>query len=225
MLTQEKNRLGTAHKSVIPLIKEHMNYLNKEIKRVRNQIADLIDQNPNLRQKKELLGSIPGIGKATTAVILVELDNLEKFNHVRELVAFVGLAPRETLSGSPIKGKSRLCKIGHARLRKALYMPALVSIQCNPVMIAFYNRLKEKGKNGKVIVCAIMRKLVHIIFGILKSAKSSIRIINQFQLDKNSIYKSSPLVNVRLRRLLVESMHSIRKSYPNSSERLNKENR
>jgi transposase len=171
MLTQEKNRLGTAHKSVIPLIKEHMNYLNKEIKKVRDQIADLIDQNPNLRQKKELLGSIPGIGKATTAVILVELDNLEKFNHVRELVAFVGLAPRETLSGSSIKGKSRLCKIGHARLRKALYMPALVSIQCNPVMIAFYNRLKEKGKNGKVIVCAIMRKLVHIIFGILKSGK------------------------------------------------------
>jgi transposase len=171
MLTQEKNRLGTAHESVIPLIKEHMDYLTKEIKKVRNQITDLIDQNPNLRQKKELLVSIPGIGKATIAVILAELDNLEKFNHVRELVAFIGLAPKETLSGSSIKGKPRLCKIGHARLRKALYMPALVSIQCNPVMMVFYNRLKEKGKNGKVIVCAIMRKLVHIIFGILKSGK------------------------------------------------------
>ena len=148
-----------------------MAYLKKEIKKVRDQIADLIDQNPNLRQKKELLGSIPGIGKATTAVILAELDNLEKFNHVRELVAFIGLAPKETLSGSSIKGKPRLCKVGHARFRKALYMPALVSIQCNPVMIAFYNRLREKGKNGKVIVCAIMRKLVHIIFGILKSGK------------------------------------------------------
>jgi transposase len=87
------------------------------------------------------------------------------------MVAFIGLAPKETLSGSSIKGKPRLCKIGHARLRKALYMPALVSIQCNPVMIAFYNRLKGKGKNGKVIVCAIMRKLVHVIFGILKSGK------------------------------------------------------
>jgi transposase len=52
-------------------------------------------------------------------------------------------------------------------------MPALVSIQRNPVMITFYNRLKEKGKNGKVIVCAIMRKrkLVHVIFGVLKSGK------------------------------------------------------
>jgi transposase len=171
MLTQEKNRLATAHESVIPLIKDHMDYLNKEIKKVRHQMTDLIDQNPNLRQKKELLGSIPGIGKATIAVILVELDNLKKFNHVRELVAFIGLAPKETLSGSSIKGKPRLCKVGHARLRKALYMPALVSIQCDPVMMTFYTRLKEKGKNGKVIACAIMRKLVHIIFGIFKSGK------------------------------------------------------
>jgi transposase len=136
MLTQEKNRLGTAHESVIPLIKEHIDYLNQEIKKVRDQIAILIDQNPNLKQKKDLLVSIPGIGKATIAVILAELDHLEKFNPIRELVAFIGLAPKETLSGSSIKKKPRLCKIGHARLRKALYMPALVSIQCNPVIIA-----------------------------------------------------------------------------------------
>jgi transposase len=171
MLTQEKNRFGTAHESVIPLLKGHIDYLDKEIEKVRDQIADLIDRDPNLRQKKELLASIPGIGKATIPVILAELDKLERFKHVRELVAFIGLAPKETLSGSSIKGKPRLCKTGNARLRKALYMPALVSLQCNPLMIAFYNRLKEKGKNGKVIVCAIMRKLVHIIFGILKSGK------------------------------------------------------
>ena len=171
MRSQEKNRIGTAHESVIPLIKEHIAYLDQEIEKIRQQIAELIEQNPKLKQKKDLLASIPGIGKATIPAILAELDDLEKFNNVRELVAFIGLAPKETLSGSSIKGKPRLCKIGHARLRKALYMPALVSIQCNPVMIAFYNRLKEKGKNGKVIVCAIMRKLVHIIFGILKSGK------------------------------------------------------
>jgi len=191
MLTQEKNRLARAHESVIPLINDHIGYLKREIKKVRNQIADLIDQNPNLRQKKELPDSIPGIGKATIAAIVAELDNLEKFNHVRELVAFIGLAPKETLSGSPIRGKPRLCKVGHVRLRKALYMPALVSIQCNPVMMAFYNRLKEKGKNGKVIVCAIMRKLVHVIFGILKSGKKFDPNYKPVLLDKNSIYKST----------------------------------
>jgi len=171
MLTQEKNRLGTTHESVVLMVKEHMAYIDQEIEKVRQQIAELIDRDPNLRQKKKLLFSIPGIGKVTIAAILAELYNLEKFNHVRELVAFIGLAPKEKISGSSIKGKPRLCKIGHARLRKTLYMPALVSIQCNPVIILFYNRLKEKGKNGKVIVCAIMRKLVHIIFGILKSGK------------------------------------------------------
>ena len=171
MRSQEKNRISTAHESVMHLIKEHIAYLDKEIEKIRRQIADLIDQNPDLKQKKDLLDSIPGLGKATIPHLLAELNDLEKFRHVREVVAFIGLAPKETLSGSSIKGKPRLCKIGHARLRKSLYVPALVSIQCNPVMIAFYNRLKEKGKNGKVIVCAIMRKLVHVIFGVLKSGK------------------------------------------------------
>jgi transposase len=171
MRSQEKNRISTAHESVSLLIREHIAYLDQEIKKIRQQIADLIGQNPNLKQKRDLLDSIPALGKVTIPAILAELDDLNKFNHVSELVAFIGLAPKETLSGSSIKGKPRLCKIGHARLRKALYMPALVSIQCNPVMIAFYNRLKDKGKNGKVIVCAIMRKLVHIIFGVLKSGK------------------------------------------------------
>ena len=171
MLIQEKNRVGTAHDSVIPLIKEHIAYLEGEIEKVRDQIAELIDRNPDLRQKKDLLDSIPGIGKATVPAILAELADLERFSHVRELVAFIGLAPRETLSGTSIKGKPRLCKTGNARLRRALYMPALVSIRYNPLMIAFYQRLKERGKNGKVIVCAIMRKLVHIIFGVLKSGK------------------------------------------------------
>lgn len=171
MRSQEKNRIGTAHESVCVLIKDHILYLDREIEKIRKQIADLISKNPRLKQRKELLDSIPALGKATIPQILAELDDLENFDHVRELVAFIGLAPKETLSGSSIKGKPRLCKIGHARLRKALYMPALVSIQCNPVMIDFYNRLKGRGKNGKVIVCAIMRKLVHVIFGVLKSGK------------------------------------------------------
>jgi len=171
MRSQEKNRISTAHESITSLIKEHIAYLDQEIEKIRKQIAELIGQNPNLKEKEELLKSIPALGKATIPRILAELDDLDKFNHVREMVAFIGLAPREKLSGSSIKGKPRLSKIGHARLRKALYMPALVSIQCNPVMIAFYNRLKDKGKNGKVIVCAIMRKLVHVIFGVLKSGK------------------------------------------------------
>jgi transposase len=171
MRTQELNRLGTAHETVMPLINEHIAYIDQEIEKVKQQIAEQINNDQNLRNKRGLLDSIPGIGEATIAVILSELHIFEKVDCVQKTVAFIGLAPKETISGTSIKGKARICKIGHARLRKALYMPALVSIQYNPVIIRFYRRLKENGKNGKVIVCAIMRKLVHIIFGILKSGK------------------------------------------------------
>jgi transposase len=102
MRRQEKNRISTAHGHVVVLIKEHIAYLDQEIEKIRKQIADLIGQNPQLKQRKELLDSIPGIGKATIPHILAELDNLDKFTHVREMVAFIGLAPKETLSGSSI---------------------------------------------------------------------------------------------------------------------------
>ncbi len=87
---------------------------------------------------------------------------------MQKVVAYIGLAPREFTSGSSIKGKPRLCKMGNARMRKALYMPSLVALQCNPVIISFSQRLVARGKNGKVIICAVMRKLVHLIVGVLK---------------------------------------------------------
>ena len=74
---------------------KHIAYLNQEIEKIRKQIADVIGQDPNVKRKKDLLDSIPAIGKVTIPHILAELDDLEKFNHVRELVAFIGLAPQE----------------------------------------------------------------------------------------------------------------------------------
>jgi transposase len=171
MRTQELHRLGTAHKAIEQSIREHVAYLDTQIDVLKRQIADLIKNDPDLKAKKDLLKSIPGIGEATIAAILGELHMFERYDSVGKVVAFIGLAPRQFISGTSIKGKPRLSKVGHARLRKALYMPALVSIQCNPIIQVFYHRLKENGKNGKVVVCAIMRKLVHLIFGILKSGR------------------------------------------------------
>ena len=171
MRTQELHRLGTAQDTVEQSIQEHITYLDKQIAALKQQVADLIKHDPDLKIKRDLLKSIPGIGEATIAAILAELHMFERCDRVQKVVAFIGLAPREFTSGSSIKGKPRLSKVGNARLRKALYMPALVSIQCNPIIQAFYHRLKGKEKNGKVIVCAIMRKLVHLIFGIMKSGK------------------------------------------------------
>jgi transposase len=171
MRTQELHRLGTAQDTIEHSIREHIAYLDKQIDGLKQQVAALIKNDPDLKIKRDLLKSIPGIGEATIAAILAELPVFERCDHVQKIVAFIGLAPRQFISGSSIKGKPRLSKVGHARLRKALYMPALVSIQCNPIIQTFYHRLKGKGKNGKVIVCGVMRKLVHLIFGILKSGR------------------------------------------------------
>src|SRR4030066_2296635 len=170
MRTQELNRLGVAHSLVEPSIKEHLLYLDSEIEKLKEQMRSEIDQDPDLKNKRDLLISIPGISDATISVILSELD-FQKFESVREVVAFMGLAPKDKISGTSVKGKPRLCKIGNARLRKCFYMPAMGAIRYNPVVAEFHRRLKANGKNGKVIVCAAMRKLVHIIYGVLKTGQ------------------------------------------------------
>jgi len=83
----------------------------------------------------------------------------------------MGLSPKEHTSGTSVKGKSAICKIGNARLRKALYMPALSAIIHNPIVRALYDRMKAKSKNGMVIACACMKKLVHLIYGVIKTNK------------------------------------------------------
>ncbi len=168
---QELNRSEATHETVVSSVEEHIAYLDGQIKKLKKQIADHIKQHPGLRTKGDLLRSIPGIGEATIAAILAELALFEQRDRVQKVVAYIGLAPREFTSGSSIKGKPRLCKMGNARMRKALYMPSLVALQYNPVIISFSQRLVARGKNGKVIVCAVMRKLVHIIFGVLKSGR------------------------------------------------------
>jgi transposase len=171
MRTQELNRIETTHETVVASLREHVVYLDQEIKKLKKEITTHIKNDPNLKAKRDLLSSIPGIGEATIAAILAELTLFERCDRVQKVVAYIGLAPKEFTSGSSIKGKPRLCKMGNARMRKALYMPSLVAMQYNPVIISFSRRLTERGKNGKVIVCAVMRKLVHIIFGVLKSGR------------------------------------------------------
>ena len=132
MRTQELNRMGTTHETVLHSVKEHISFLGEEIDALKKDITDLIKKDPNLKAKSDLLRSIPGIGEATIAAVLSELSLFENCDRVRKVVAYIGLAPREFTSGSSIKGRPRLSKVGSARMRKALYMPSLVSMQYNP---------------------------------------------------------------------------------------------
>ena len=157
MKTQEMNRIDVTHEDIKSSVRDHIAYLDQEIESLKEQIASHIKDDPELKTKRDLLKSIPGIGEATIAAILAELHMFEKCDRVQKIVAFIGLAPRELVSGSSVRGKPRICKMGNSRIRKALFMPALVSIQYNPVIRAMYERLKKNGKNGKVmyaLLCA-----------------------------------------------------------------------
>ena len=168
---QEQNRMDTAAAVIRPSIETVLATIKAEIKVVGALIDDHLDRHPDLEKQAALLNSIPGIGKATIAKLLAYVGNVQRFDHAKALAAFVGLNPTVHQSGSSVRGKSHLSKKGNSALRKALYMPAIVARRYNPVVKEFADRLKKAGKPNMVIVGAVMRKLLHIIYGVLKSGK------------------------------------------------------
>lgn len=172
MRTQESNRLEVARDAVKAGIVDHIEWLNKEIENLAKAIRDHIDGDPTLKDKRDLLDSIPGVGERTIAILLAFYANLDRFGNARQAVAFAGLDPRRHESGSSVQGKPRMSKIGHAFLRKALYMPAMVTLYKTDWGKRFRHRLTAAGKAPKLIIGAMMRKLVHVAFGVLKSRKT-----------------------------------------------------
>lgn len=171
MNQQERNRLDVSAADIKVSIEAVIEKLAEEIKKVKAHIRDHIDQYPDLSAKKKLLETIPGVGTATIRQILAFIGNAEDFQNAKQLSAFIGLNPKQRQSGSSVRGRTRLSKTGDARLRKAFYMPAIVSKQYNPIIKAFCQRLKSAGKSPMQIIGAAMRKLVHLIYVILRSGK------------------------------------------------------
>jgi transposase len=169
MRTQESNRLDVSREAVRGNIKNHLDWLDNETKALIKAIKNHIDSHPNLKQQRDLLDSVPGLGERTIATLLAFYTDTSRFNNSRQAAAFAGLDPRHHESGSSVNGKPRLSKIGHAFLRKALYMPAIVTLYKTEWGKHFKDRLAASGKPPKLIIGAMMRKLIHVAFGILKS--------------------------------------------------------
>lgn len=169
---QEQNRMDTAAAVIRPSIATVLATIKAEIKTVEALIREHIDRHPGLKEQSGLLDSIPGIGKATIARVLAFIGDVQRFEHAKALAAFIGLNPTVHQSGSSVRGKPHLSKKGNALLRRALYMPAIVARRYNPVIKTFADRLKKAGKPNRVIIAAVMRKLLHIIYGVLKSGKT-----------------------------------------------------
>jgi len=170
MIQMEQNRLETADASTHLSITNVLNTLETELKSTRKAIKDHIDNYPDLKQRSDLLETIPGIGEACIAHLLLALSEHHGFTHAKQVAAFAGLAPVLRESGQ-WRGNTHISKTGDSALRKVLYMPALCAKRYNPVIQVFWDRLQRNGKNGKAITCAAMRKLIHIAFGVIKSGK------------------------------------------------------
>lgn len=170
MRQMEANRLDTAAAAIAVSIRQHVDSLDDHIRQVEQAIAEHIDNDPDLRGRRDLLTSIPGIGPTTSAHLLARLGNLDRYRHVNQIVAHAGLNPARHQSGTH-EGKARISRIGDAVLRAGLYMPALVAKRHNPVLAAFARRMEQRGKPAKLILCALMRKLLHLVWGVLRSRK------------------------------------------------------
>jgi transposase len=168
---QERNRSLSGEKDawVLDDLRIHLDYLQERIRAARQAIQQHIEQTPILKSQQELLKSIPGIGKLTAARLLAEIGDISAFEDAPQLAAYAGLNPKSNRSGSSVYKKTHISKEGRAFLRYILYMPAIVARKHNSIIKEFCMRLTEKRLAGMAIVVAAMRKLIHIVFGVLKN--------------------------------------------------------
>lgn len=171
--TREINRLksGQACEVVLESLHDSLDFLEEQIAKLEMRIRGHIDRHPDLKQEFDLLKSITGIGEKTASKLMAELPDVKRFDHVGQVVAYAGLSPQQHTSGSSVHKKSRLTKIGKQTLKTAMYFPALSAIRFNPIVKAMAARLEGRDKDKMVIVGAAMRKLLQIVYGVLKSGK------------------------------------------------------
>lgn len=173
-LTQVTNRLENINLLPYEVSStwQNMAYTIKtRIQELQNYVVKLISSDEAIKQDYENLQTIPGIASVSAIAIIAEVP-ANTLPNARALAAYAGLNPKHRISGSSVRGKTVISKIGSGNLRKILYFPAVVSSSVNKNFFAFKAKMKNKGKHNMVIIVALMRKLIHIIFAILKNKSS-----------------------------------------------------
>ena len=167
-----KDRIAATNREQIavnPVIKRQLRARLKQIgiqlKEIDAVIATLVDTDPGLSRRRDVLASIPGIGTVTAMAILIEMPELGTLDN-KQAASLAGLAPMTRQSGT-WSGRARI-RGGRRSLRTALYMPALVALRFNPDLKQKYQALKDAGKPSKVAITAIMRKLLVLANALLR---------------------------------------------------------
>ncbi len=169
MLTAEKNRLRTASPRVAKEIRKHIGWLQRRLEVMEKELGDQVRCNPVWRAKEDILRSVPGVGPTVAGTLLSDLPELGTLNR-RQIAALVGVAPLNWDSGS-FRGRRSIWG-GRAHVRAVLFMSALVAARCNPLIKAFYERLRAAGKPKKVALIACMRKLLTVLNSMLRHEQS-----------------------------------------------------
>ncbi len=171
LAAREKGRLAVPGltAAVRESVERTVAWLAGEAERLRGLADELIAASQRLRADRALRESIPGVGPSTAPAILAELPAVGQVPTAQQAAAFAGLAPRQYQSGTSVRKRTRLSEAGNARLRQALYLPALTAIRFNPLIKALYERLVRAGKAKMAAVGACMRKLLMIAYGVLKN--------------------------------------------------------
>lgn len=179
----ELNRLKKVKGEIAKDIESHIDWLDKKIKEIDEKLNKSIENSPELKEKGELLKSVPGVGEVLTKTLLTQLPELGTLTN-KKITSLVGLAPFNKDSGKQ-KGKMIIAG-GRRTVRTALYMPTWAAVKYNPVIKAFYEKLIAKGKKPKVALTACMHKLLHILNSIIK---------NSNKWDENYFKSKEPVLN------------------------------
>ncbi len=164
-LVAERNRLQIAPKTIHSSLNQHIPWLKNELKQLEHDIDEFVNNDPDFKEKSELLVEVQGVGKKTAAKLMADVPELGKCDR-KQIAALVGVAPYNRDSGR--KSGQRYISGGRPDVRSILYMATLTATRCNPVIREMYQRLLKAGKKKKVAIVACMRKLLTILNAILR---------------------------------------------------------
>jgi transposase len=171
MQRQEQNRLENSRLDAYSRqqITGHLAWLAQQMKQFEAHLQTVVTHQKEIQQICQRLDSVPGMAMKTAMRVLSVLVDVTRFDSASQVAAYLGVIPAEKTSGTSVRGRAKLDKMGHAQGRKWLSMCALVVLRTDPDFRQWGEELRARGKCWKVIHVAVMRKLAHIIFGVLKS--------------------------------------------------------
>jgi len=170
---KNRRREESTSKIVRRMQTRQLRQLNDDIASIEKETMRVINEDEDFKRDFALLNTIPGVGPITAMTVLAEIGDLRRFERARQLTAYAGVTPRVIVSGTSVRGKTRMCKRGNERVRHALYLSAMATLNTKHpnTLSVVHQRLCEEGKEGKAAIGAVMRKQLTVMRAVLISGK------------------------------------------------------